>query len=108
MAGASEDITLPIHSIGGRVTTISEDRLDCPKRRALTAKLIARLESGTAPLDEISMSTWLQLAFLHCIDTGLIHLEQPVIYGGQHFNLHMCIDRIGPSYSLDDAVSNKH
>jgi hypothetical protein len=64
------------------------------------------MEHGTADLDGISVQEWLQVAFIHAIDTGILHLDVPVVYGGQSFNVHMCIDSVGPSPSLDDAMSN--
>jgi hypothetical protein len=65
------------------------------------------MQNGTADLTEISMQEWLQIAFIHAIDSGVIHLDLPVVYGGQSYNVHMCIDSIGPSPSLDDALSNR-
>jgi hypothetical protein len=87
--------------------TLNENLTNCSKRRDLTSALIAQMQAGTAALDEITVQDWLQIAFIHALDSGVIHLEQPVVYGGQAFNIHMCIDNIGPSPSLDDALGSK-
>lgn len=87
--------------------TLDKSLTSCSKRRGLTSELIAQMQAGTAALDQITVQDWLQIAFIHAIDSGIIHLEQPVVYGGQRFNVHMCIDNIGPSQSLDDALSSK-
>ena len=84
--------------------TLSENLTHSCKRRELTSELIKQMQAGTAALDQVTVEDWLQIAFIHAVDSGVIHLEQPVVYGGQLFNVHMCIDNIGPSQSLDDAL----
>ena len=71
-----------------------------------TRELLDSMLAGTADLSEISMEEYIQVAFVYAMSNNLIHIEQPVMYGGQHFNVHMCVSDIGPSPSLDDALGS--
>lgn len=73
-----------------------------------TRDKINAIIDGTIDCDAITMGEYLQLAFLAAMNNDVLHIEQPVVYGGQHFNVHMCMSKVGPSPSLDDALTGTH
>jgi hypothetical protein len=70
-----------------------------------TREKIGALIDGTLDLDNTTMGEYMQLCFLAAMNNDILHVEQPFVYGGQWFNVHMCMSKVGPSPSLDDALS---
>lgn len=70
----------------------------------LTRELLRSMVAGTADLDQISVQEWIQVAFIHAMSRGVIDIDVPLVYGGQRFSIHMCINQIGPGEALDAAL----
>lgn len=70
-----------------------------------TREILAAMMAGTLDLNEITMAEYLQITFIHAMNNGIIHIDQPVMYGGQLYSVHMCMNKVGPSASLDDALA---
>lgn len=76
--------------------------------KELTRDLLEALRNGTADLNQITVAEWIQVAFVHAMSNGIIHIEQPIVYGGQLFNVHLCMNNVGPSASLDESLTGTH
>lgn len=65
------------------------------------------IAEGRMPLDNITVAEYLQLAVIHAMDNKLTHIDHGIVYGGQKYQLHFCMKNMGPSHSLDAALTEE-
>lgn len=72
--------------------SITEDR---------TNYLMERLEDGTLDFNTVTMAEWLQISFLVSFHSGEpMHLSEEIMYGGNLFSLHACVEQIVPNQPM--------
>lgn len=72
-----------------------------------TQELLDKLVAGELDLSEISFLEFLQLAFLHAMDSNIINVDKRIIYGSNVFNVHCCVNAIEPQDAAYKTLSEK-
>lgn len=79
----------------------SEESMDVTVSRARTLEIIEGVEDGTIDLNKITMAEWLQVSFLAAVGDGdVIHVSQKMMYGGNLYTLHACVEQIVPNQQV--------
>ena len=58
------------------------------------------LKEGTLDFNTITMAEWLQFSFLMLYHGEQPHIEQNVMYGGNVYTLHACVQGVTPNQPL--------
>ena len=79
----------------------SEKFIDVTISKLRTLEIIQGVEEGTIDLDKITMSEWLQVSFLAAVGDGdIVHVTQKMMYGGNLYSLHACVEQIVPNQQV--------
>lgn len=66
-----------------------------------TQQLLDGLLEGRVDLSTLSLKEFLEISFLHAMSSNVININNKVMYGGNLFNIHCCVEGIE---ALPDAV----
>lgn len=89
-------------------TPLETNSLRSSENTESTRDKINAIIDGTLDPSTVTMAEYLQLCMIAAMNNDILHIEQPVIYGGQYYNVHMCMSKVGPSATLDDALTGTH
>jgi len=64
-----------------------------------TAEIIKALETGHG-LDKVTMEEYLQVSFLTLMSGDEVHSEERIMYGGNVFSLHVCVNQVAPGQQV--------
>lgn len=63
-----------------------------------TREILDRLEAGQ--IEGISLEEFMQVSFLSLMSGDEVHIEEKVMYGGNLFQLHACVNSVTPSQPI--------
>ena len=64
-----------------------------------TQEIVKSLETGHG-LDQITMEEYLQVSFLSLMSEDEVHMEETIMYGGNLFTLHACVNQVNPGQQV--------
>lgn len=78
-----------------------------PSENDITSReFLNALLDGRVDLDKVTMAEYMQIALLHALDNGIINLDLRLIYGGEVYNVHSCINKIDGSDALAASIGS--
>jgi len=64
-------------------------------------KMRAGLNNGTLDLTKVSVAEWMYCSMMAMFaDTDSVEINQEIVYQGNYFRMHACIDGVTPSYPM--------
>ena len=52
------------------------------------------LKRGGSALETVTVAEWIQVSFLRLFNGQNTHIDEPVLYGENVFDLHACISKV--------------
>lgn len=65
-------------------------------------EILKSLDSGKIDCSKVTLEEFVQVSFLQLMfGTDETHLNQKLMYGGNLFNIHVCVAQINPAEKVD-------